>query len=90
MHPLALLGPVANYVFLRSFEGDAENERAQEQGYVKKNPTKYAQLQEYKRETNSFWPKPEEIRNPWTWAVVAAGFGGFVLERGFRSYIHKL
>lgn len=90
MHPLALLGPVANYVFLRFVGGDSENERAQEQGYVKENPKKYAQLQEYKRETNSFWPKAEEVRNPWTWAVVAAGVGGFALERGFRSYIHKL
>ena len=88
MHPLALLGPVANYAFLRFVGGDAENEAAEEQRYVKESQKKYAQLLEYKSQRNSFWPKAEEVRNPWTWAVVAAGVGGFALERGFRSYLH--
>jgi hypothetical protein len=92
MHPLAILGPVANYAFLRFsvVGGDAESGRAKEQGFGKENPAKHAQLLEYKREKNSFWPKAEEVRNPWTWAVVAAGVGGFVLERGFRSYVQKV
>lgn len=89
IHPLALLGPVANYVFLRFVGGDAENETAQEQRYVKESHRKHGQFEEYKREKNSFWPKPDEATNPWTWAVLGAGIAGVALERGFRSYLHR-
>lgn len=88
MHPLALVGPVANYVFLRYVGGAAQNEATQEQQYEKDSPKKFEQFSEYKRTTNPFWPKPEEVNNPWTWWVVGAGVVGFALERGFRSYIH--
>jgi hypothetical protein len=40
MHPLALLGPVANYIFLRFVGGDAENEASEEQRYVKESEKK--------------------------------------------------
>lgn len=92
MHPLALLGPVANYAFLRYsvVGGDAESGRAKQQGFNKENPAKLAQLTDYKREKNSFWPKTEEIQNPWTWAVIGAGITGLLLEKGFRGYIHRL
>ncbi|KUJ09472.1 DUF1295-domain-containing protein [Mollisia scopiformis] len=89
MHPLALLGPVANYAFLRFAGGDAENETSQEQRYVKESQKKHGQLLEYKRTKNSFWPKPEEISNPWTWTVMGAGVVGLVLEKGVRSYLHR-
>lgn len=89
MHPLALLGPVANYVFLRFVGGDSENETAEEESYERQSQKKHTQLSEYKQQNNSFWPKPEEVHNPWTWAVVAAGVGGFVLERGFRGYLQR-
>ena len=89
MHPLALLGPVANYFFLRFVGGDAEDDQAQEQEYVNMDPKKHAQLLEYKKQTNSVWPKAKEVNNPWTWAVVAAGVGGFALERGFRGYLNR-
>ncbi|KAE8454652.1 hypothetical protein EG329_000275 [Mollisiaceae sp. DMI_Dod_QoI] len=88
MHPLALLGPVANYAFLRFIGGDAENETSQEQRYVKENNKKHGQFMEYKRTKNSFWPGPEEVSNPWTWTVIGAGVAGLALEKGFRSYLH--
>jgi steroid 5-alpha reductase family enzyme len=88
MHPLALLAPVANYVFLRYVGGDAENETSQEHRYVKESHKKHGQFEEYKRDKNSFWPKPKEATNPWTWAVLGAGVAGVALERGFRSYLH--
>ncbi|GME50337.1 hypothetical protein GTA08_BOTSDO07666 [Neofusicoccum parvum] len=84
LHPIAVLGPVANYVFLRFIGGDKENEASQEERYTKENPLKYQQLQEYKREKNSFWPRLQEFQNKWTWAVLAAGAGGVILERGIR------
>jgi steroid 5-alpha reductase family enzyme len=89
MHPLALLGPVANYFFLRFVSGDPENEASQEQRYAKESEKKHGQFLEYKSTKNSFWPQPEEFNNPWTWRVAAAGVAGFALERGFRSYIHR-
>jgi hypothetical protein len=83
MHPLALLGPIANYAFLRCVGGDKENEASQERRYFKEKSPKYQQLQEYKREKNSFWPDCKEMQNPWCWAVVAIGISGVALERGF-------
>jgi hypothetical protein len=88
MHPLALLGPVANYVYLRYVGDDAENETAEEQRYVKESQRKHGQLIEYKQIKNSFWPRPEEINNPWTWKIVGAGIVGLALEKGIRRYLH--
>jgi hypothetical protein len=85
LHPLTIAGPIANYVFLRFIGGDKENEEYQEARYKNDNEEKYEQLQEYKREKNSFWPMVEETMNPWTWVIVAAGAVGAVLEVGFRS-----
>lgn len=86
MHPLALLGPVANYVFLRYVGGDKENEANQEQRYFKDKSPKYAQLQDYKANKNSFWPDVSELQNPWFLATAAVGVSGFVLERGFGGF----
>ncbi|RYP57200.1 hypothetical protein DL769_009638 [Monosporascus sp. CRB-8-3] len=85
LHPLAALGPLANYAFLRFVGGDKENEESQEKRYVKENPLKLQQLREYRREKNSFWPSPREASNSWTWIVLAAGAGGVLLERGLRA-----
>ncbi|KAF4303883.1 hypothetical protein GTA08_BOTSDO07666 [Botryosphaeria dothidea] len=87
LHPLAVLGSVANYVFLRFIGGDKENEASQEERYTKENPLKYQQLQEWKREKNSFWPSIKEFQNKWTWVVFAVGAGGVVLERGVRAFL---
>ena len=80
MHPLALLGPVANYYFLRFGGGDAENDTSQEERHEKGDTEK---------QKNSFWPKPQEIHNEWTWAVLAWGVGGFIMERGYRGWINR-
>ncbi|RYO91079.1 hypothetical protein DL766_003357 [Monosporascus sp. MC13-8B] len=85
LHPLAGLGPLANYAFLRFVGGDKENEESQEKRYVKENPLKLQQLREYRREKNSFWPSPREASNSWTWIVLGAGAGGVLLERGLRA-----
>ncbi|KAF2141201.1 uncharacterized protein K452DRAFT_359005 [Aplosporella prunicola CBS 121167] len=87
LHPLALLGPVANYVFLRFIGGDKENEATQEKRYAKENPLKLQQLQEWRREKNSFWPSLKEVTNPWYLGILAAGVGGAVVERGIRAYL---
>ncbi|KAK8151120.1 hypothetical protein BC567DRAFT_188153 [Phyllosticta citribraziliensis] len=87
MHPLVLLAPVANYLFLRFIGGDKENEASQAERYAKTNPFKYQQFQEYRMEKNSFWPSFNELKNKWTWAVLAVGAGGAILERGARAYL---
>lgn len=84
LHPLALLGPAANYAFLRLVGGDRENEAAQEKRYAAEAPAKLRQLQAYRAEKNSFWPSPREAANKWTWIVVAAGAAGVLVERGAR------
>lgn len=84
-NPLVLLGPVANYVFLRFVGGDAQNEASQEERYRMQDPHKYAQLLAWRREKNSFWPGLSELANPWTWAVVASGLVGGVVEEMVRS-----
>ena len=87
LHPLAALGPAANYVFLRLVGGDRETEAQQETRYAAESPAKLAQLHEYRASTNSFWPAPREAANPWTWAVVAAGAAGVLVERGVRTLL---
>ncbi|KAB2579207.1 uncharacterized protein LTHEOB_1554 [Lasiodiplodia theobromae] len=87
LHPLSVLGPVVNYVFLRFVDGDKGNEADQEARYPKENQLKYQQLMEYKREKNSFWPSPSEVQNKWTWIVLAAGAGGVILERGVHAFL---
>jgi hypothetical protein len=84
---LALLGPVANYIFLRYVGGDKENEANEEQRYQETDTRKLQQLQEYKVNKNSFWPRVEELSNPWFLAVAAAGVGCVIVERGVREYI---
>ncbi|KAI1382988.1 DUF1295-domain-containing protein [Hypoxylon trugodes] len=87
LHPLALLGPIVNYVFLRFIGGDRENEQAQEKRYSKGNPVKFQQLQQYKQTKNSFWPRLSEASNKWVWTVAAIGAGGVALERSLSSIL---
>lgn len=86
MHPLTLLGPIANFAFLRYIGGDSETEASQEVRYRKEDQTKYAQLQKYKQEKNSFWPNVKELTNPWTLVVLGAGVGGAVVEWTAKNY----
>ncbi|KAL4966083.1 DUF1295 domain protein [Aspergillus stella-maris] len=86
-HPLTLLGPIANHVFLRFIGGDAENEATQEERYAKEDPVKKVQFDEYRAEKNSFWPSVKEASNKWSWIVLGAGAAGVVLERGVREML---
>lgn len=86
LHPITLLGPAANYVFLRYVGGDAQNEAYQEKQYSKTNSVKASEFALYKQSKNSFWPKIQEGANPWTLAVLGAGAAGLVTERIFRQF----
>jgi steroid 5-alpha reductase family enzyme len=87
LHPIAVLGPIANYVFLRYVGGDAENEASQEERYAKNDPTKLRQLQQYRATKNSFWPRLQEFTNPWFLTIVGAGVGTVLVERGIRALV---
>ncbi|KAI2610533.1 DUF1295-domain-containing protein [Hypoxylon sp. NC1633] len=89
LHPITLLGPVANYVFLRYIRGDRETEENQEIRYSKENPVKFQELQEYKQTKNSFWPSLAEVNNTWLWAVAAAGAGGIIVERSLYGLLRS-
>ena len=80
-HPLQLVGPLSNLVFLRYIGGDKENEASQEERYKTKQPAKYVQLQQWRAEKNSFWPSLKELTNRWVWALVAMGAGTILVER---------
>ncbi|KAK5204709.1 hypothetical protein LTR41_009565 [Exophiala xenobiotica] len=89
---LTFLGPLANYVFLRYVGGDRENEESQKERYnaaaLRDNTeaaVKLSEFEAYKREENSFWPKLDQVRNKWTWIVVACGAAGALLEQFSRS-----
>ncbi|KAL4893253.1 DUF1295 domain protein [Aspergillus ambiguus] len=85
-NPLALLGPIANYAYLRVVGGDTQNEASQEVRYKSQDPHKYLQLQTWRQEKNSFWPGLSELANPWTWVVVGSGLVGVVIEEGIRGW----
>ncbi|KAH6686893.1 hypothetical protein F5X68DRAFT_208173 [Plectosphaerella plurivora] len=84
-HPIVLLGPAVNYFFLRYLGGDKETEASQEERY--QHTTDKHQVQDFKQDKDSFWPALEQIKNEWSWACVAAGVGGVVLERGVRAWL---
>lgn len=79
-----LLGPLANYVFLRCVGGDKQTEDSQEERYKTKDLHKYVQLREWRREQNSFWPSLRDLTNPWALAIAACGLIGVVLEETVR------
>ena len=87
LHPLSLLGPLANYVFLRYVGGDKEVETSQRRRYSTSDPAKFAQFEQYSEDKNSFWPSTEEVKNPWLWAVVGGGVAGVVIEHVLREYV---
>ncbi|KAI1134036.1 DUF1295-domain-containing protein [Hypoxylon sp. FL0543] len=89
LHPLTVIGPIANYIFLRYIGGDKENEENQEKRYSKENPVKYQQLQQYKQTKNSFWPGLAEVSNKWLWTVAAVGAGSVALERSLHSFLRS-
>lgn len=81
----SLIGPVANYLFLRLVGGDKENEASQEQRYRESNPSKLKQLKEWRGEKNSFWPGLKELGNIWVWGLVALGGAGVGAERYLKT-----
>ena len=84
-HPLVLLGPLANYLFLRYIGGDNENESSQRERYEKTgNQEKMLDLQKATEEKNSFWPAPAEVKNPWLWKFVGLGAITVVVEEAVR------
>ncbi|KAH6994619.1 hypothetical protein EDB82DRAFT_502187 [Fusarium venenatum] len=87
LHPVAILGPIANYVFLRFIGGDKQNEESQAERYSKHDAVKAKDFEQYQEQKNSFWPKPEEISNGWTTGVLAAGVVGVILERSLRNVL---
>lgn len=89
-HPLSLVGPLTNYVFLRFIGGDKQNEEYQEERYKRKAPEKYAQLKEWRANKNSFWPALKEATNPWSLALVGIGAIGVIAERGLRKHLLAL
>lgn len=85
--PLSLLGPLANYTFLRFVGGDKENEATQEQRYKATAPKKYTQLEQWRATKNSFWPALKEVTNPWSLILVGIGAVGVVVERGLKRFL---
>jgi hypothetical protein len=84
-YPLTLLGPLANYIFLRCVGGDKQNESSQEERYIKEGEAhKYDQLRKARLQKNSFWPALEQWKNPWVWVVIASVVVGVGLEKTAR------
>ena len=86
--PIELLGPIANYVFLRWIGGDRQTEANQQERYEKSDPVKKGHLERYQQEKNSFWPGLEEAANPWLWLTIGAGAAGVVVAEGFKAWHH--
>ncbi|KAJ9144516.1 hypothetical protein NKR23_g5926 [Pleurostoma richardsiae] len=78
--PVALFGPIANYLFLRYIGGDKENEQSQLQRYSEKYPAKKADFDDYRSKENSVWPRLDQVTNPWLWAVAGAGVATVLIE----------
>jgi hypothetical protein len=60
--PIELLGPIANYIFLRYVRGDKETEAHQTRRYSASNPEKFKDFESYRKERNSIWPDAQLVR----------------------------
>lgn len=86
-NPYALLGPLANWYFLRHVGGDKQTEASQEYRYRENDQAeKMLDLIESREEKNAFWPSVRELGNIWTWAVIGSGVAGVFAERALRRY----
>ena len=83
--PVELLGPLANYAFLRFFGGDKEKEAHQTRRYSTSHPAKFAELEQFRQEKNAFWPETKEFANKWLWTVIGVGGLGVVIEEVARG-----
>jgi hypothetical protein len=84
--PVELLGPIANYCFLRFFAGDKQKERHQTRRYSESHPAKFAELEQFRKEKNAFWPQTKELSNKWLWTVLGVGALTVVVEEALRSF----
>lgn len=83
--PIELLGPIANYFFLRLYGGDNEKEQSQERRYSASQPEKFAELEKFRADKNAFWPSVNELSNKWLWTVLGIGGLGVAVEQTLRN-----
>jgi len=83
--PIELLGPAANYAFLRFFGGDAEKEKHQKRRYSASQPDKFRELEKFRADKNAFWPSADELSNKWLWTVLGVGGLGIAVEQTLRA-----
>ncbi|GAB1318520.1 Lamin-B receptor [Madurella fahalii] len=79
--PVALLGPLANYLFLHFVGGDKGNEKSQVRRYSSKDVGKKMDFNRYRREKNAFWPDASQVYNKWAWVIVGCGVASAAVER---------
>ena len=84
--PVELLGPLANYGYLRYFGGDNIKEKHQERRYSASHPEKFAELERFRDDKNAFWPSMEELSNKWLWTVLGVGGLGVAVEQALRAF----
>ncbi|XP_014562482.1 hypothetical protein COCVIDRAFT_11032 [Bipolaris victoriae FI3] len=84
--PVELLGPAANYAFLRFFGGDAQKEQHQQRRYSASSPEKLRELEKFRAEKNAFWPSVDELKNKWLWTVLGFGGLGIATEQLLRAF----
>lgn len=85
--PVALLGPLTNYLFLRCVGGDKENEESQARRYGAEDVTKKIDFDKYRHERNAFWPDVSQVHNKWAWVVVGCGVAGALVETAVRKLL---
>lgn len=81
-------------MFLRYVGGDKQTEASQKDRYnheAQRGDTaaavKVREFEDYKQQENSFWPKPSQVTNRWTWIVVGAGAVGVLVEKAIRGQL---
>ena len=81
--PIELLGPLANYIFLRYIGGDRQTEASQATRYQGKRK---ASFDAYRADddVNSFWPSVKQFGNQWLWSCVGLGVAFAGVEQGFH------
>ncbi|KAJ5641376.1 hypothetical protein N7490_005376 [Penicillium lividum] len=84
-NPIILLGPLANYLFLRCIGRDKQTEASQEERYQATDVQKIEQLRAWQGEKNSVWPSLRDLFSPWALVVYSCGLLGAFAEEVVRS-----
>ncbi|SPQ23984.1 79a1efd6-c151-4b89-8fed-74148aeac7a7 [Thermothielavioides terrestris] len=83
--PIALLGPLTNYVPLRCVGGGKESEESQARRCSAADVARKIEFGSCRRDRNTFWLDASRVYDKWAWIVVGCGVASAAVEKLIRK-----